>query len=191
VVEALLEYRLKPNLKLLGPRLGKQVGAVAAALADLDATEFVGALRTGGSAPVILEGGGQLRLADEEVLIETVSPEGFRVEHDGVRTVGLRTTVDESLRHEGLAREVVHSVQLARKNGGLRIEDTIALRLSLPGELRAVIEPEAAFVASETLASELSFGDAEGAYTDTARVGGATIGIGLTCTGTVFNVHYG
>ena len=90
----LLDYALKPNLKLLGPRLGKQVGAVGAALRDVDAAEFVAALRTGGSAPLVLADGEQVRLAEDEVLVETVAPEGCRVEGDAAFTVALRTTVD-------------------------------------------------------------------------------------------------
>ncbi len=55
--DELLDYALKPNLKLLGPRLGKQVGAVGAALREVDAPDFVAALRTGGSAPLVLADG--------------------------------------------------------------------------------------------------------------------------------------
>ncbi len=90
----LLAYALKPNLKLLGPRLGKQVGAVGAALRAVDGADFVAALRTGGSAPLVLADGEQVRLAEEEVLVETVAPEGSRVESDADFTVALRTTID-------------------------------------------------------------------------------------------------
>ncbi len=114
VVDAgeLLDYSLKPNLKLLGPRLGRQVGAVGAALREVDAPEFVAALRTGGSAPLVLADGEQVRLAEDEVLVETVAPDGCRVESDGAFTVALRTTVDRALRDEGIVRELVHAVQL-------------------------------------------------------------------------------
>jgi isoleucyl-tRNA synthetase len=189
--EELLDYRLKPNLKLLGPKLGKQVAEVGAALTEVEAAEFVRALRTGGSAPVELAGGGQVRLAEEEVLIESVPATGFRVEDDGVRTVALRTEVDDALRAEGLVREVVHAVQLARKNAGLRIEDTIDLALDLPDDLRAVVEPEAAFVKRETLASELEFGAAVRGHAETAKVEGSAVGIALSCSGDIFTVNYG
>ena len=189
--EELLDYRLKPNLKLLGPKLGKRVAEVGAALAEVEAAEFVRALRTGGSAPVELAGGGQVRLAEEEVLIESVPATGFRVEDDGVRTVALRTEVDDALRAEGLVREVVHAVQLARKNAGLRIEDTIDLALDLPDDLRAVVEPEAAFVQREALASELEFGAAVRDHAETAKVEGSAVGIALSCSGDIFTVNYG
>ncbi len=189
--DELLDYSLKPNLKVLGPRLGRQVGAVAAALKSVDAAEFVAALRTGGSAPLVLAGGEQVRLDEDDVLVETVSPEGYRVEGDADFAVALRTTIDEALRDEGLVRELVHAVQLCRKNAGLRIEDTVSLALGIPPELRALAERQAAFIKTETLASELEFGEHRREYTQTVRVEGREVLVGLTTTGTIFTVNYG
>ena len=70
-------------------------------------------------------------------------------------TVALRTAVDQELRDEGLVREMVHAVQLSRKNADLRIEDTISLALAVPAELRQLVERNAAYIRGETLASEL------------------------------------
>jgi len=190
-VDELLEYRLKPNLKLLGPKLGKQVGEVARALTEVEASEFVDALRGAGSAPLIVSGGTQIRLTEDEVLIESVSPDGYRVERDDARTVALVTVIDEALREEGVVREVVHAVQRARKNAGLRIEDTIALTLELPEALGEIVERHAAVVRSEALASGLAFGKAAGDHVETPRVEGAQIGVGISCTGTIFTVQYG
>ncbi len=187
----LLAYALKPNLKLLGPRLGKQVGAVGAALRAVDGAEFVAALRTGGSAPLVLADGDQVRLAEEEVLVETVAPEGSRVEGDADFTVALRTTIDPALRDEGIVREIVHAVQLSRKNADLRIEDTISLALAVPAELAGLIERNAAYIRSETLASELELGDRPRRHRETVRVEGHDVIVGITPTGTIFTVNYG
>jgi isoleucyl-tRNA synthetase len=187
----LLDYALKPNLKLLGPRLGRQVGAVGAALRDVDAPEFVAALRTGGSAPLVLADGEQVRLAEDEVLVETVAPAGCRVESDAAFTVSLRTTVDAELRDEGIVRELVHAVQLSRKNADLRIEDTISLALSVPAELAGLVERHAAYIRSETLASELELGDRPRTHRETVRVEGCEVVVGITPTGTIFTVNYG
>ena len=187
----LLDYALKPNLKLLGPRLGKQVGAVGAALREVDAPEFVAALRTGGSAPLVLADGEQVRLDEDEVLVETVAPEGCRVEADGAFTVALRTTVDQALRDEGIVRELVHAVQLSRKNADLRIEDTISLALAVPTELAELVERNAAYIRSETLASELELGDRPRIHRETVRVEGCEVVVGITPTGTIFTVNYG
>jgi isoleucyl-tRNA synthetase len=186
----LVAYSVKPNLKLLGPKLGRQLGALQAALQDADAAALVAELKTSGSAVLVIDGS-ELRLAAAELLVETGSPPGYRVESDAGRTVALRTEVDLALREEGVARELVHAVQLARKNADLRIEDTVSLTLSVPDELRPLAERHAAVLKAETLASELALGDARGDHCETARVEGHDIGIGLTVTGTIFTVTYG
>ena len=85
----------------------------------------------------------------------------------------------------------MHAIQLARKNAGLRIEDTISLSLSLPAELAPLVERHAATIKAETLAGELVVGEARGDHRETARVEGYDIGMGLTVTGTIFTVTYG
>jgi isoleucyl-tRNA synthetase len=188
---ALVAYVVKPNLPVLGPRLGKQLGAVRAALAAADAAALVAALRADGAATLTLADGSELRLAGEDLLVETGSPEGYQVESDGGRVVALKTALDDALREEGLVRELVHAVQLARKNAGLRIEDTIDLVLELPAGLGAVLDGHEATVKGETLASGLTRGPVAGAHTETAKVEGLEIGIGLTATGTIFTTPYG
>jgi len=189
--DELLDYSLKPNLKVLGPRLGRQVGAVGAALKAVAAGEFVAALRADGSASLALAGGEQVSLATDDVLIETVAPEGSRVESDGTLTVALHTTIDQALRDEGIVRELVHAVQLARRNADLRIEDTISLALAAPAKLSELVERNAAYIKSETLANELELGDRPRTYRETVRVEGHEVLVGITATGTIFTVNYG
>jgi isoleucyl-tRNA synthetase len=188
--EELLEYRLKPNLRMLGPRLGKRLPEAAAALTDADAAGFVAALRSAGAVALALADGEVVKLAEDDVLVETAAPQGYRVEQDGGRTVALCTVVDEALREEGLVRELVHAVQLSRKNADLRIEDTIDLALSLSPGLRAVAERHAAYIRSETLASALSLDGGTRDHSETARVEGDDVGIALSVTGTIYTVSY-
>ena len=150
---------VKPNLKVLGPKLGKRLGALQAALKEADAAAIVAAVRGGGAAVVKLPDG-ELRLVEEELLVETGSPEGYQVESDAGRVVALKTEVDEALREEGLARELVHAVQLARKTADLRIEDTISLTLDVPEQLRPPAERHRAAIMAETLASAFALGEA-------------------------------
>ncbi len=186
----LVSFTVKPNLRVLGPRLGKQLGALQVALKQADAAALVAELRRAGEVVLAVDGG-ELRLAEDDVLVETGSPDGYQVESDAGRTVALRTTVDEALREEGVAREIVHAVQLARKNADLRIEDTVRLALDAPVELAAVVAHYQSTIKAETLASELAVGAADGDHTETARVEGHELGIGLTVTGTLFTVTYG
>jgi isoleucyl-tRNA synthetase len=186
----MVAYTVKPNLKVLGPRLGKQLGALQAALKEADAAALVAELKAAGAVTFTV-GNGELRLVEDDLLVETGSPEGYQVEADSGRTVALKTAVDDALREEGLARELVHAIQLARKNADLRIEDTIRLTLSLPAAMRPLVDRHAATIKAETLASELVVGEARGDHHETARVEGHDIGMGLTVTGTIFTVTYG
>ena len=186
----MVAYTVKPNLKILGPRLGKRLGALQAALKEADAAALVAELRAAGAVTLTV-GDGELRLVEDDLLVETGSPEGYQVEADSGRTVALKTAVDDALREEGLARELVHAIQLARKNADLRIEDTIRLTLSLPAVMRPLVDRHAATIKAETLASELVVGEARGDHHETARVEGHDIGMGLTVTGTIFTVTYG
>ena len=186
----LVSYTVKPNLRLLGPKLGKHLGAVQAALREADAAALMAALRESGAVTLAVDGG-ELRLAEEELLVETGSPDGYQVETEGGRTVALNTAIDEALRDEGVARELVHAVQLARKTAGLRIEDTICLTLDVPAELRPLVEAYTGVVKAETLASEFELGEARGDHVETTRVESHDVGIGLSATGTIFTVTYG
>ncbi len=188
--DELVAYVVKPNLKVLGPKLGKRLGLLQAALKEADAAALVAAVRADGAAVILLPDG-ELSLAEDELLIETGSPEGYQVESDAGRVVALRTDVDDALREEGLARELIHAVQLARKAADLRIEDTISLTLDVPEELRPPAERHRGAIMAETLASAFALGEAAGEHRETARVDGREVGIGLSVTGTIFTVTYG
>jgi len=188
--DELLGHQIKPNLRVLGPKLGKRLPEVQAALQGLDPAAAVVSLRDVGSLDLTLADGEGLTLAADEVLVETTSPEGYRVEQENGRTVALSVVVDEALREEGMARELIHAVQLARKNAGLRIEDTIELALELPGELRELAERHAAVIKAETLASSFSIDGGEGLHSERVRVDGHDVGIALTPSGTIFTVSY-
>ncbi|NLE22178.1 MAG: isoleucine--tRNA ligase, partial [Actinobacteria bacterium] len=188
--DELVAYVVKPNLKVLGPKLGKRLGPLQAALKEADGAAIVSAVRTQGVAVVALPDG-DVSLAEDELLIETGSPEGYQVESEGGRVVALKTAVDDALREEGLARELIHAVQLARKAADLRIEDTISLTLDVPEELRTPAERHRAAIMAETLASEFALGEAAGDHRASARVDGHEVAIGLSVTGTIFTVTYG
>ena len=183
----MVAYTVKPNLKVLGPRLGKQLGPLRVALSSGDGGSLVARLRGAGSVTVTTSEG-EISLVEEDLLIETGSPEGYQVESEGGRTVALKTAIDDTLREEGVAREFVHAIQLARKNADLRIEDTISLTLAAPDGLRSLVMRHQETIKSETLASELAFGGAGGEHRETARIEGHDVEIGLSATGTIFTV---
>ncbi len=136
------ELRVKPNLPVLGPKLGKALGPVRA---KLEAGEFEeldgGRLRVDGH-----------ELAPEEVLVERRGKEGWAVAGEDGLTVALELALDPQLELEGRAREAIHQVNTMRKDAGLEITDRIVL--TLPAELAE----HAGWIARETLAERVEPG---------------------------------
>ena len=137
------ELRVKPNLPLLGPKLGRELGSVRAKLEAGDFEELDGGrLRVDGH-----------ELSPEEVLIERRGKEGWAVAGEDGLTVALDLTLDEQLELEGRAREAIHAVNAMRKDAGLEITDRIVL--TLPAELAEHQD----WIARETLAARVEPGD--------------------------------
>ena len=142
------ELRVKPNLPVLGPKLGKELGAVRAALQAGEFEEL---------------GGGRFRVAGhelgpEEVLVERAGKDGWAVAGEDGITVALDTAVDEGLAREGRVYELIHRVNSMRKDAGLELTDRITL--TIPGDDRDLLE-HADWIARETLAVMLEVSDAD------------------------------
>ena len=121
-------YEIKPNYRALGPRFGKSMPQVAAAVAALDPQHVADALRDGGRVGISIDGHDH-ELGDDDLMLAMKPLEGYQLEREGSHAVALELELDDALRREGLAREIVHAIQNARKNAGLQVEDRIALLL--------------------------------------------------------------
>ena len=159
--EELGRWELKPNYRSLGPRFGKHMPQVAAAVAALDAGRVAETLRDGGSVGLSVDGE-EHTLGPDDVQMVLQPLEGYQVERAGTHAVALNLELTDELRREGLAREVVHAVQAARKNAGLNVEDRIALRLGGDGDLMHAVRAHEAYVSAETLATSLETDGADG-----------------------------
>jgi isoleucyl-tRNA synthetase len=166
-------FELKPNYRALGPRFGKQMPQVAAAIAALDP----GRLRQGGRVGVNFNGQ-EHEIGPEDVQIVLQPLEGYQVERSGTHAVALNLQLDDDLRREGLAREVVHAVQAARRDAGLNVEDRIALILGGDQELLAAARAHEDYVAGETLATSLAYEGSDGAQQ--AEIEGRPLTINVT-----------
>ena len=161
---------LKPNFRALGPRFGKHMPQVAAALTGLDPRRAARTLREGGTVAINIDGKEHPLTADDvQIVLQPL--EGYQVERSGTHAVALDLKLDEKLRREGLAREIVHAIQAARKSEGLRVEDRISLALGGDEELLAAARAHADYVARETLATSMSFDGAIGGAHRTQIVG--------------------
>ena len=170
-------YAVKPNYRTLGPRFGKDMPQLAAAVASLDAGHVAAALREGRTVGVNV-GGSEHELDSGDLQLVMQPLEGYQVERAGSHAVALELELDDALRREGLAREIVHAVQNARKEAGLEVSDRIELALDGDDELLAAASEHEATIAGETLARSLSTGGADGAASE-ATVEGRTLRIAL------------
>jgi len=136
------ELRVKPNLPVLGPKLGKELGAVRAAL---QAGEFEQ-----------LEGGGFRvnghDLSPDEVLVERGGSEGWALAADAMFTVALTTELDDELRLEGRVLDLIHRLNTMRKDAGLELTDPI--RVTQP-QADADLLAHEAWIKEEVLATEI------------------------------------
>jgi isoleucyl-tRNA synthetase len=135
--------------------------AVAEAVAALDAQLAATTLRAGGSVGISIDGK-EHPLAADDVQLVLQPLEGYRVERSGTHAVALNLELTPSLRREGLAREVVHAVQAARKSAGLNVEDRISLVLGGAAELLDAARAHEEYVTGETLALSISYDGADG-----------------------------
>jgi isoleucyl-tRNA synthetase len=146
---------LKPNYRSLGPRFGKRMPEVAQAVAALAPAETARAIDAGESVTIQVDGAVE-RLEAADLLREARPTEGYAVGQDARLAVGLATEITPDLRLEGLAREIIHAVQSARRNAGLRVEERIVLHLDGSGLVREAAEAHHAEIAAETLATRTS-----------------------------------
>jgi isoleucyl-tRNA synthetase len=170
------EVEVKPNYRTLGPRFGKQMPMVAAAIAGLDPARVAAALRAGDTVAIDL-GGSEHALSADDLLISMKPLEGYQVEREGSHAVALQLEIDASLRAEGLARDVVRAVQQRRQDAGLEVSDRIKLILDGDAELLDAVRVHHDYVAGETLALEISYADLDGA--EPVMIDGRPLKIGI------------
>jgi isoleucyl-tRNA synthetase len=154
-VSAFISYNLKPQLKTLGPRYGKLLGAIKTHLSEADTVGIVGTVRAGET--YTFEADGQtVSLIEEDLLIEPIHKEGFVVETQGSLSVILDTTLSESLIEEGFVRELISKIQTMRKEAGFEVMDHIRLAVTGNERLSGVIERNTDEIKAEVMADELS-----------------------------------
>jgi isoleucyl-tRNA synthetase len=174
--EELGRWELRPNYRQLGPRFGAQMPQVAEAMAALRPDRAAATLREGGAVGISVDGKDHSLRADE-VQFVLLPLEGYQLERSGSHAVALNLDLDDDLRREGLAREVVHNVQAARKAAGLEVSDRIALTLAGDPELLEAARTHEAYVTGETLATAVSYDGADGDRV--ASIEGRELRIGL------------
>ncbi len=173
----LVAYRAKANYRALGPRFGKDMPQVAAAVEALDAGAVARVIEGGGEVGISIDGHDHTLSADEISLV--MEPlEGYEVEAEAGHAVGLSLEMDDELLAEGWAREIVHAVQNARKGAGLEVSDRIILELAGDAELLEAAREHEEYLSEETLAMSVSY-SANGAG-ESATIDGRELLIAVT-----------
>ena len=150
-----LAYHVKPSFHVLGPKVGKQMGAVKKALEASDGAAVKDALAGDGSYTLHLPDG-DVTVTAEDVEVTVSQRDGYNCQSYGGVTVALSTTLTEALIEEGFVREIISKVQTMRKECGLEVTDHIALDLSGNPRLVEIARRNEAFIREITLADSLS-----------------------------------
>ena len=171
-LDAFAQVTLKPNFKVLGPKYGKGVQAIAKAFAAADAVALKATLEAAGSLQV--EASGETyTLAPSEVDVQTQNREGFFVESDAKKFVALSTELTHELTLEGLAREFVNKIQNMRKDADFNVSDRIKLSLSGTSPLLdAAFQAHRDYILRETLTTAVVDTPGENAFTLAQKLNG-------------------
>lgn len=171
--------QVKPDFKALGPRFGKRMKALAAVISELDADQVLQLEREGALTVEPQDGLGDAEIVLSDVEIQTQDIPGWTVSVEGGLTVALDVSVDEELKAEGWARELVNRVQNLRKDSQLEVTDRIQLKVSAAAELQQVFEQNLEYIRAEVLADEVQWvGAGEGLQVE--LVDGISVGLALS-----------
>ena len=152
-----LVKKVKCDFKKLGPKFGKQMKAVAAAVAEMS-QEAIAELEKNGRYTLNLDGAEAIiETADVEIFSEDIP--GWLVANEGKLTVALEVTVTEELRREGIARELVNRIQNIRKSSGFEITDKIKITLSKNPQTDDAVNEYNGYICNQVLGTSLTLAD--------------------------------
>ena len=182
--DELADYELKPNFRSLGPRFGSKVKLVTSAIEALDPGHVAAAFDRGETVHVAVNGKEE-SLGPEDLSLVMLPRGGYQLERQANYAVALRLELDDELRREGIAREIVHAIQNARKSAGLEVEDRIELGLAGDSSLIEAAREYADYVSGETLATRLDLNGKpqDNSHRVTTSIEGAELAISLRHVG--------
>ena len=153
----ILVKQIKPNFKTLGPRFGKDMKLIANAVNSFS-SEDINKMEQNGSFDLDINGK-NITLGLDDVEITSQDIEGWLVANEGLLTVALDVTINEDLRKEGIARELVNRIQNLRKDSGFEVTDRIDVQLQNHADITAAVSDNEAYIKMETLTSDLKIVD--------------------------------
>ena len=160
-MEEYLSYSFKPQFKVLGPKDGKQIGEVKAALAGINGHAAKAELESTGKLKLTLKSG-EVELLPEDVDITMSQTEGFATQRYGNVTIALETTLSQELIEEGFVREIISKLQTMRKENGFQVVDHITVYAAGNDKLVDIMSRNEEFLKKVVLADKVVYGSTEG-----------------------------
>ena len=160
-MEEYLSYSFKPQFKVLGPKVGKQIGEVKAALAGINGHAAKAELESTGKLKLTLKSG-EVELLPEDVDITMSQTEGFATQRYGNVTIALETTLSQELIEEGFVREIISKLQTLRKENGFQVVDHITVYAAGNDKLVDIMSRNEDFLKKVVLADKVVYGSTEG-----------------------------
>ena len=146
----ILVKKAKPNFKLLGPKFGKDLKIVSSIINNLKSAEIE---KIENEKALVLENNIEILLEDIEIYFEDI--EGWQVVSENGTTIALDTNINEELKNEGIAREIVNRIQNFRKDSGFYVSDKIIIEIENNNLIEKAIFENIDYIKNETLAIEL------------------------------------
>jgi isoleucyl-tRNA synthetase len=150
---AFMSYSVKPQLRTMGPKYGKQLGAIREYLANVDGNMIVDAVADGKEF-TFEAGDASITVTEQDLLTEPAQKPGFASDSDGDLSVVLDTNLTEQLISEGYIRELTSKIQTMRKDAGFEVTDHIRLFISSKADLMTVVNDNKSKIMNEVLADE-------------------------------------
>lgn len=160
-MEEYLSYVLKPQFKVLGPKVGKQIGEVKAALGQINGAAAKEELDSTGKLVLELKSG-RVELIAEDIDITMTQTEGFATQRYGAVTIALETVLTEELVEEGFVNEIISKLQTMRKENGFEVTDHISVFAKDNDKLTAIMSRNEQVIKEKVLGDSLTIGSAEG-----------------------------
>ena len=159
--EEYISYHVKPQMRTLGPKYGKLLGAIRSHLASADGGKIVGIVQSGNAYTFDVDGQ-TVELAQEDLLIEPIQKEGFTVQTSDKYAVIIDTTLTPELIEEGFVRELISKVQTMRKEAGFEVTDHITLYVSDNENIAGIVRKNSQQIQTETLSDSIVYDQKDG-----------------------------
>ncbi|MBQ1915191.1 MAG: isoleucine--tRNA ligase [Selenomonadaceae bacterium] len=176
-MEEYLSYSFKPQFRILGPKVGKSIGEIKAALAGLNGHAAKEEMDRTGKLKVTTKSG-EFILETEDVEVTMAQTEGYLCQRGGNVTVALETTLTPELIEEGFVREIVSKVQTMRKENGFEVTDHITVYAKGNDKLQDLMKKHEDYIRSIVLADAVEYGSADG-FTKEWNINGEMVVLGV------------